>query len=1013
MKKILLITAYAFYALTSYSQFGNAVEISNNGPAYSSVHPMDFDNDGDMDVLSTDGSTGGDSGDWYWNFYTGTLVAQNFTLSENVGTNNFVNHTLIALNAPQYWTFGDLSGDGLLDFVYAGQFNGSATSYKIFYRENLGNFSFGVDELVFELPAYDAPNVWDFWFSRVAIGDVNSDGDNEIVALYNGTLGDLDSYNNWENIYMIDYESGIFNAPVLLDMSLNSVGACGCPDEISDLIIMDYNNDGWNDVIFQRFVGDGNEMMVHLALGAGVFGNDPNAPGSYNYLYSYSWDIADMQGDGQNNLVGIDPNIGYLEVSDPDFLWTVSPSFNPVIDAAPGLAALDIDADTDCDIVVPTISGELVIFEQDDLWNTAATDLVLNYSVFDPGIPYDVTAMSRMDYDNDGDQDLVIIAEGHIYVVPIDNTIDNFATLQINGYLDDNANGVFDSGENSYNNFSAEIIASNDDINSYFTQSGEIDANLVPNNYEVNVIDNFGAYNLGIAMPLNVTLADVSADMTIDVPFVVDGTPTSAVDAYLFSWSGVCDGPSVNHYINVMNTDGLVADGIITYTLDPVHTFISSVPAATTVSGNIISWEFFGLAPNDVLQIVVNVSSAPLASLGSEVTNTLNVQLIDVNGNVSFDINEYGQYLVGCSYDPNQMTENFGFTDEGYILDVDQLEYTIQFQNLGNAPAIDVRIENQLSDLLQRSTLQPIASSHPYDLIIDENDNAIFTFNGINLPDATNNEAESHGFITYRILPIEGLAPQTVINNTAEIFFDFNPPVLTNVEVNTIYNCADLEQATLSETTVCSGEEIALSNSAIWIENLTWTFNDELVGNSDFVFVLNENGSMAMNASNALCSFSESFELIAEIALSDFSSVGNLLSAVDAISYQWYLNGSEIVGANEQTFLIAETGNYSVMITDVNGCTATSNQQAVVFIGLQENVVSLFSIYPNPAQNEFWISCDVNMSGKTLRVVNAFGQQMGDTYRLNGSRMRVDCSSWASGIYQLQVGNDSARLVID
>jgi hypothetical protein len=56
-------------------------------------------------------------------------------------------------------------------------------------------------------------------------------------------------------------------------------------------------------------------------------------------------------------------------------------------------------------------------------------------------------------------------------------------------------------------------------------------------------------------------------------------------------------------------------------------------------------------------------------------------------------------------------------------------------------------------------------------------------FTEINLPE--NNEAESHGFVTYRIQPISG---------TASIFFDFNPPIITNTEVNTVYDCSDLER---------------------------------------------------------------------------------------------------------------------------------------------------------------------------------------------------------------------------
>jgi hypothetical protein len=1007
MKTILLSTAFLLYTVICYSQFGNALEIGNNGLEYYSIHPMDLDNDGDIDVLSTDGATGSNLGSFYNNYFAGTVAAQKFMLNENVGTNAFVNHTLFDLGAPMFWTFGDLSGDGLMDFVYADQYAEGATSYRIYYKENVGSFSFGPDQLVYELQAYDPVEIWDFWFNRVAIGDVNSDGDNEIAALYNGTPGDFESYSTWNNIYMIDYESGIFATPVLLSMSLISYGACGCPSEVSDLIIEDFNSDGWNDVIFQRFVGDGNEMMVHQAIGAGLFDNE-----STMYLYSYSWDMADMQGDGQNNLVGIDPLVGYMEVSDPDFLWTVSPTFNLIDNLAPGLAALDMDADNDCDVIVPTITGELVIFEQDELWNSAATNLVLNYSMFDPGIPFDVTSMSRMDYDNDGDQDLLLIADGHVYVVAIDNDIDNFAGLHINGYLDDNGNGIWDSGENAFNNFNAEITATDVGIVSYYTSLGEINANLVPDNYLVNVIDNFGAYNLGVTMPVTISLADVTTDVIIDVPFVVDGTPTSGASAYLFSWSGVCNATSVNHVIVVTNTEGLVADGIVTYTLDPVHSFISSDPAPTSISGNTISWDFSGLAPNNGLSFTVNVSAAPLASLGSEVTNVVNVQLLDVNGDVSFDINEYNHYIVSCSYDPNQITENLGYTDEGYVLDGGLLEYTIQFQNLGNAPATNVRIENQLSDLLQRNTLQPIASSHDYDLVIDENDKAIFSFNNINLPDATNNEAESHGFITYRILPITGLAAGTVINNVAGIYFDLNPAIITNTELNTIYDCADLQQASVSEISVCSGEEITCNNNAVWIENLNWSFNGNSVGTGNYTHTISANGTLTMQVSNALCEYTQEFQLTANTANASFTSNGNTLTANDAASYQWFLNGIEIAGATQQTYEITETGNYSVMVEDANGCDGVSDAEVISYTGISIINSNLCKVFPNPTSEMVSVNVGSQYFGSEVCIVDLNGSIVRNFGILKTMNNSYDLSGLDAGVYFVMIGNQANKLLV-
>jgi hypothetical protein len=55
-----------------------------------------------------------------------------------------------------------------------------------------------------------------------------------------------------------------------------------------------------------------------------------------------------------------------------------------------------------------------------------------------------------------------------------------------------------------------------------------------------------------------------------------------------------------------------------------------------------------------------------------------------------------------------------------------------------------------------------------------------WTFNNIMLPDSTTNESESHGFLSFRVSQDKDLPNGTQINNTADIYFDFNVPVITN-----------------------------------------------------------------------------------------------------------------------------------------------------------------------------------------------------------------------------------------
>lgn len=108
------------------------------------------------------------------------------------------------------------------------------------------------------------------------------------------------------------------------------------------------------------------------------------------------------------------------------------------------------------------------------------------------------------------------------------------------------------------------------------------------------------------------------------------------------------------------------------------------------------------------------------------------------------------------------------------------LEYLIRFQNTGTDTAFTVRIEDQLSSLLDINTVKPGASSHPYSFSIKENRVMEFRFDDILLPDSTTNLEASNGFVKFSVEQMPDNPIGSLIENTAGIYFDFNEPVITN-----------------------------------------------------------------------------------------------------------------------------------------------------------------------------------------------------------------------------------------
>jgi uncharacterized repeat protein (TIGR01451 family) len=112
----------------------------------------------------------------------------------------------------------------------------------------------------------------------------------------------------------------------------------------------------------------------------------------------------------------------------------------------------------------------------------------------------------------------------------------------------------------------------------------------------------------------------------------------------------------------------------------------------------------------------------------------------------------------------------------------DWLTYTIRFQNTGTDTAFNITIRDTLSHRLYGTTLDVIATSHPYKLLIKDNKYCSWTFENILLPDSTRNEPASHGYITFRIKPVAGLNLHDTILNRAAIYFDYNLPEITNTQ---------------------------------------------------------------------------------------------------------------------------------------------------------------------------------------------------------------------------------------
>jgi hypothetical protein len=104
---------------------------------------------------------------------------------------------------------------------------------------------------------------------------------------------------------------------------------------------------------------------------------------------------------------------------------------------------------------------------------------------------------------------------------------------------------------------------------------------------------------------------------------------------------------------------------------------------------------------------------------------------------------------------------------------------------MGNYQADKVVVADTLDPHFDPATLEVISSSHALELA--QNGPAVqFIFDPIILPAAQNDEPGSHGFVKYSVRLREGASTGTGVKNTAYIYFDFNPAIVTNTVTTTV-----------------------------------------------------------------------------------------------------------------------------------------------------------------------------------------------------------------------------------
>lgn len=241
------------------------------------------------------------------------------------------------------------------------------------------------------------------------------------------------------------------------------------------------------------------------------------------------------------------------------------------------------------------------------------------------------------------------------------------------------------------------------------------------------------------------------------------------------------------YQLQVSNYGAQPESGRLKFRLDPRMQWLTAQPPPDATSGDTLFWQINSLEPFQSFKTEVSVRLSALAPLGDLIRMKAEMEVdSSALGWVQAAYDSLSMLIVG-SYDPNdKQVTPAGNLDPQAVNDGLELAYTVRFQNTGTYLAENVLLVDTLPAQLDARTFRFLGASHPCQVRLKAQNVLEFYFENIQLPDSNANEPASHGFVRFSIRPFAGLALGTVIQNSADIYFDYNAPIRTNATLNTI-----------------------------------------------------------------------------------------------------------------------------------------------------------------------------------------------------------------------------------
>lgn len=217
----------------------------------------------------------------------------------------------------------------------------------------------------------------------------------------------------------------------------------------------------------------------------------------------------------------------------------------------------------------------------------------------------------------------------------------------------------------------------------------------------------------------------------------------------------------------------------------------------------------------------------------------------------------------------------------------------------------------------------------------------------------------------------------------------------------------------IGEDTVCYGDTVILfssyeDSSASYLWNIGAT-SSELAVHTGGIY------SLTLDAFGCP-SFTDSFEVfVLPELISSFTVVDDTILQSDQIgnySYQWYLNGTELINQTSSDYHMIYDGSYTLEITDQYGCSALSDpyQFNSSTIGVNELEKLDYLIVPNPSSSMIRLILPDDYSG-LFELFDASGRSVLKTENVKSEQV-IPLDAVSEGIYFVKMQSMGTKRLI-